>query len=101
MKFIIYPNTVFSGLRIYHSGDLVHVGPNCKIGHNYSILPGVVLGNISQELKCQSITVGDNYFFGLGARIFGLVNIGNNVTIGANSVITKDIPDNAVVGGSL
>ena len=99
LKFIIYPYTVASGLRIYHSGGFVHVGPNCKIGHNCSILPGVVFGNKSQESKCQPIIVGDNCFFGLDAKIFGPVKIGNNVTIGANSVITKDIPDNAVVGG--
>ena len=43
--------------------------------------------------------MGDNCYFGLGAKIFGNVTIGNNVTIGANAVVTKDIPDNAVVGG--
>ncbi len=45
------------------------------------------------------IVVGDNCYFGLGAKIFGPVNIGSNVTVGANAVVTKDIPDNAVVGG--
>lgn len=32
-------------------------------------------------------------------KVFGRVKIGNNVTIGANAVVTKDIPDNAVAGG--
>lgn len=36
---------------------------------------------------------------GLGAKIFGEVTIGNNVIIGANAVVVKDIPDNCVVGG--
>ena len=44
-------------------------------------------------------TVGDNCYFGIGSKIMGAVNIGNNVTVGANAVITHDIPDNAVVGG--
>jgi serine O-acetyltransferase len=35
----------------------------------------------------------------LNAKIFGPLTIGNNVTVGANSVVTKDIPDNAIVGG--
>ena len=35
----------------------------------------------------------------MGCKIFGSVRIGNNVTVGANAVVTKDIPDNAVVGG--
>jgi serine O-acetyltransferase len=35
----------------------------------------------------------------LGVKIFGKVTIGDDVVIGANSVVTKDIPDNAIVGG--
>ena len=34
-----------------------------------------------------------------GAKIFGKITIGDNVAIGANAVVNKDIPDNAVVGG--
>ena len=45
LRFIIYPNTIGPGLRIYHAGDLVHVGPNVKIGKNCTLLPGVVFGN--------------------------------------------------------
>lgn len=45
------------------------------------------------------VVVGVNCYFGLGAKILGAVKIGNNVTVGANAVVTKDIPDNAVVGG--
>ena len=62
-------------------------------------MPGVVFGNKNQNCKWQKITVGDNCYFGLDSKIFGPVTIGNNVIVGANSVITKDIPDNAVVGG--
>ena len=36
---------------------------------------------------------------GAGAKIMGDVNIGNYVTIGANAVVTHDVPDNCVVGG--
>ncbi|WP_392356307.1 DapH/DapD/GlmU-related protein [Bacteroides fragilis] len=42
---------------------------------------------------------GNNCYFGLGAKIFGSIIIGNNVTIGANAVVTKEIPDNANDGG--
>lgn len=43
--------------------------------------------------------MGDNCYFGLDCKIFGSVRIGDNVTVGANAVVTKDIPDNAIVGG--
>lgn len=99
LRFTIYPNTVGPGLRIYHTGDFVHIGPNVTIGRNCTILPGVVFGNKNEHEEDGKVTVGDNCYFGLGAKIFGSVKIGNNVTVGANAVVTKDIPDNAVVGG--
>lgn len=43
--------------------------------------------------------VGDRVFIGPGARLFGAIKIGNDVAIGANSVVTKDVPDRAVVMG--
>lgn len=95
----IYPNSVGAGLMMYHIGGFTHVGKNVKIGKNCTILPGVVFGNKHEEPDESPIIVGDNCYFGLGCKILGSVRIGNNVTVGANSVVTKDIPDNAVVGG--
>ena len=43
--------------------------------------------------------VGNNVYIGPGAKLVGSVRIGNNVAIGANCVVTKDVPDNAVVVG--
>lgn len=99
LRITIYPGTVGPGLRIYHAGDFVHVGPNVRIGKNCTLLPGVVFGNKYEKADEDKIVVGDNCYFGLGAKIFGNVKIGNNVTVGANAVVTKDIFDNAVVGG--
>lgn len=99
LKMAIYPGTVGPGFRVYHAGDYIHVGPNVSIGRNCTMLPGVVFGNKHEANDNAPVTVGDNCYFGLGARILGSVNIGNNVTVGANSVVTKDIPDNAIVGG--
>lgn len=44
--------------------------------------------------------LGNNVDVGAGAAIIGNVHIGNNVLIGANSVVTHDIPDNAIVAGN-
>ena len=99
LKMTIYPETIGPGFRIYHAGDFIHVGKNVKIGKNCTILPGVVFGNKTEKEDNTPVTVGDNCYFGLGVKILGPVKIGNNVTIGANAVVTKDIPDNAVVGG--
>lgn len=99
LKFTIYPNTVGPGFRIYHAGDFVHVSPTCKIGKNCTLLPGVVFGNKYEEATDTIVKVGDNCYFGLGVKIFGSLNIGDNVTIGANAVVTKDIPSNVISGG--
>lgn len=99
LRFTIYPNTIGSGLRIFHTGDFLHVKQNCKIGKNCTLLPGVVIGNKNLENDNSWVTIGDNCYIGLGAKIFGQVTIGNNVVIGANSVVVKDIPDDCVVSG--
>lgn len=96
LRFTIRPNTCGPGLMIYHTGDFLHVGNFVSIGNNCTLLPGVVF---SAKNCNDHVTVGDNCRFGLGVKIFGSVNIGDNVTIGANAVVTKDIPSNSVAVG--
>jgi serine O-acetyltransferase len=43
--------------------------------------------------------IGDNVYIGPGARLIGGFKVGNNVVIGANAVVIKDVPDNSVVAG--
>lgn len=99
LHFQIYPNTLGPGFRIYHVGNFTHVGPNVKIGKNCTMVSGVVFGNKSEVDDNRPVFVGDNVYFGLDCKILGPLHIGNNVSIGANAVVTKDIPDNAIVGG--
>jgi len=99
LKMAIYPNTLGPGFRIYHAGAYTHVGPNVKIGKNCTFVSGVVFGNKTEEEDNRPVTVGDNCYFGNGVTVLGPVHIGNNVTIGAHAVVTRDIPDNAIVGG--
>lgn len=97
MNFTIFPNTIEPGLTIFHFGDFTHVARTCRIGKNCVIQPGVVFGKNSEADNCA--TVGDNCNFGLNAKILGSVHIGNNVIVGANAVVTKDIPDDCIVAG--
>ena len=93
----IFPNTVDFGLLLPHPG-FIRVDSFVKIGKNCTILPMVLFGKKNPGLQ-GTIIVGDNCYVSTGATILGPVTIGNNVTIGAGAVVTKDIPDNAVVGG--
>lgn len=99
LKVAIYPNTIGPGFRLYHIGAYTHVGPNVRIGRNCTMVSGVVFGNKTEDEDNRPVFVGDNVYFGIDCKIIGPVKIGNNVTIGANAVVTKDIPDNAIVGG--
>lgn len=89
-------NTCDPGLQIWHYGHII-INQATSIGKNLTIYPGVEIGTKYPGGECPII--GDNVFIGAGAKIFGKIKIGNNVTIAANAVVVKDIPDNAIVGG--
>lgn len=81
-----------------------------KIGKNVMIAPNVSIYTAGHPLHPDSrnsgyeygipVTIGDNVWIGGSVTIVPDVHIGNNVVIGAGSVVTKDIPDNAVAVGN-
>ena len=87
-----------SGFYIGHFGCIV-VNERSIIGRNCNISQGVTLGQANRGKNKGYPILGDNIYIGPGAKIVGAVTIGNNVAIGANCVVTKDIPDNSVVVG--
>jgi len=73
-----------------------------KIGSNVTVFQGVGLGALypdmtfNQALRCE---IGDNVLLGAGCKVLGPYNIGNNVTVGANSVVMASIAPNQTVFG--
>jgi serine O-acetyltransferase len=49
--------------------------------------------------KRRAPVLGDDVFIGAGAKVLGTVRVGNGVKIGANAVVTKDVPDGATAVG--
>lgn len=96
---IPYMTKIGEGLVIPHFGGIV-VNGNCEIGKNCTILQGVTIGNNLYKGKDNLSKIGDNVSIGAGAKIIGNVIIGNSVTIGANSVVTKSFPNNCVIAGN-
>lgn len=80
-----------------HLGDAMCmvVNPNTKIGCNCHLSQFL---NIGTNHDTPAV-IGDNVYIGPHVCIVEGVHIGDNVTIGAGSVVTKDIPDNATVAG--
>lgn len=87
-----------SGFYIGHFGGIV-VNGLAIIGRNCNISQGVTIGQANRGRNAGYPVIGDNVYLGPGAKIVGGVKIGNNVAIGANCVVTKDIPDGSVVVG--
>ncbi|MBP2639403.1 MAG: transferase hexapeptide repeat containing protein [Firmicutes bacterium] len=97
-KYGIFVSTtnIGSGFYIGHFSGIFVGG---EIGKNCNVSQGVTIGHSNRGKNKGLPTLGDNVYVGPGAKIVGNVKIGNNVAIGANCVVTKDIPDNAVVVG--
>lgn len=96
LGFSIPCNVIGPGLSIVHYGNIV-ISSGCNIGKNCRIHSGVNIGANAGERKAA--TIGDNVYIGPGAKIIGCIKIGNNSVIGANAVVTKNVPDSVTVGG--
>lgn len=95
---IPYSTSIGKGFYIGHFGTIV-INGNAIIGENVNISPGVNIGQASRGKHKGTPIVGNRVYIGPGAKIIGNITIGNNVCIGANAVVTNDIPDNACVAG--
>jgi len=84
------------GFYIGHFGGII-ISSSAKIGENVNISQQVTIGISGNGDKRGCPVIGDNVYIAPGAKIFGKITIGNNVKIGANAVVYKDIPDNVTV----
>ncbi len=94
----INPNfDIGPGLYIGHFGNIL-LGA-VKMGKNCNVSQGVTIGSGGRGENWGRPEIGDNVYIAAGSKIFGKITIGNNVAIGANAVVTKSLPDNAVAAG--
>ena len=75
------------------------IGETTIIGNNVSIYQGVTLGGTKSIKKKRHPSISDNVVIGAGAKVLGPILIGKNSKIGANSVVTKNVPKNTTVIG--
>jgi serine O-acetyltransferase len=95
----IHPGAVVGrGLFIDHGMGVV-IGETTVIGDNVTLYQGVTLGGTGKESGKRHPTLGNNVVVGCGARVLGNIVIGNDVRVGAGSVVVKDVPDHCTVVG--
>lgn len=96
----IHPGAQINGTLFIDHGAGIVIGETAIIGNEVTIYHGVTLGGTGKETGKRHPTVGDNVVIGAGAKLLGSIEIGNNVKIGSNSVVLKDIPDGCTVVGT-
>ena len=95
----IHPGaTIGKGFFIDHGMGVV-VGETAEIGDYVTLFQGVTLGGTGKERGKRHPTIGNHVVVGAGAKILGGIRVGDNVKIGANSVVLKSVPPNSTVIG--
>ncbi len=102
----IHPNAKIGKNLFIDHGMGVVIGETSEIGDNVTIYHMVTLGGISPSINSNDQreikrhpTLKNNVVVGSGAQILGPIIVGINAKIGANAVVTKEVPDNAVMVG--
>lgn len=86
------------GFFIDHGMGVV-IGETAEIGDYVTLFQGVTLGGTGKERGKRHPTIGNHVVVGAGAKILGGIRIGDNVKVGANSVVLKSVPANSTVIG--
>ncbi|TLV03229.1 serine O-acetyltransferase [Dyadobacter luticola] len=95
---IPYDTVVGRGLKVFHGAGLV-INKHTVIGKNVLLRHTTTLGN-KGDVKSDCPIIGDNVEIGAQVCILGKIRIGDNAIIGAGSVVTKEVPANAIVVGN-
>ena len=96
---IEFGDNIGSGLLVFHNTGCVvypeRAGKNLTVGHLVTIGEGP-----ADETGRTDPIIGDNVRIFTGSIVFGPITVGNNVTIGAGTVLYKSVPDNCIVVGN-
>ena len=102
----IHPKAKIGKNLFIDHGMGVVIGETSEIGNNVTIYHMATLGGISPSINSNEQrevkrhpTLMDNVVVGSGAQVLGPVVVGKNAKIGANAVVTKDVPEKAVMVG--
>ena len=116
-RLIMHFARIFTGIEIHPAAKIgsnffmdhglgIVIGETTEIGENVTIYQGVTLGGIMPSVESdlqrnqkRHPTVGNNVIIGSGAQILGAIKIGDDARIGANSVVSRDVPANVTVAG--
>ena len=103
ITFLMFNSVVPYTTEIGKDTKFAYGGMGCVVHSRAKIGERVIIGQnstIGRSLDREDIpTIGDDVYISAGARIVGNIHVGNNVIIGANAVVCKDVEDNCIVAG--
>lgn len=94
----IPPISIGDGISFPHFNGII-ISWYASLGQNCTIFQQVTIGQEIFKNPNKAPKLGNNVFVGAGAKILGDISIGDNVKIGANAVVTKNVPANVTVVG--
>ena len=101
--FLTFNSVVPYTAKIGKGSKFAYGGIGCVVHSRTEIGERVIIGQgttIGRSLDPEDFpTIGNDVYISAGARIIGNIHVGNNVIIGANAVVNKDVPDNCIVAG--
>lgn len=88
------------GRRVFiDHGMGVVIGETAVVGNDVTLYHGVTLGGTSWQAGKRHPTLCSGVVIGAGAKVLGPITIGKNARVGSNSVVVKDVPENATCIG--
>jgi len=95
----IYVDAVIGGGLLLHQSTGVVIAPGTVIGNNCTFFSGACVVYKANDVGFAAPIIGNNVRLMAGCKVIGNVRIGDNASIGANAVVTKDVPPDSIAVG--
>lgn len=95
----IHPGARIGKRFFIDHGMGVVIGETASVGDDVTIYHGVTLGGTSFEKGVRHPQIGHNVIIGAGAQLLGPIRVGDNVRVGSNAVVVRDVPEGATMVG--
>jgi serine O-acetyltransferase len=96
----IHPGAKIGRRLVIDHGSGVVIGETAEIGDDVLMYHGVTLGGKTLDTVKRHPTVGNRVILGAGAKLIGNITIGDDCRVGANAVVTKDMPAGSTAIGA-
>ncbi|MGE2723914.1 serine O-acetyltransferase EpsC [Mycolicibacterium pulveris] len=95
----IHPGAVIGRRFFIDHGMGVVIGETAEIGDDVMLYHGVTLGGRTLKQVKRHPTIGNRVTIGAGAKVLGPLTVGDDSAIGANAVVTRDVPPDSIATG--